>query len=303
MVNGKFDKKPEDIHYEIKDRKFLMLASIGDQAIGAAPTIIVTTLIGLAASSVFSIYSMIFVSVKTLINSFHHAVSAIFGNLVASSGEDNNKIREVFDTLLYIFMMLGALLASCCAFLFMGFIKLYSSGFTEGVYIQPILACFIVAYIAIFSVRTVFNFVSHSYGLFKLTCKVTVIFGAIGVCISAIATKLWGLPYVMLGVVFYHFITTCVLVYSFKKKIVWFKIEKKWIMRIAIMILLPVISWNIYSSGVFLTESWIGWFLMAVQYAIAVAACLLVYTLIFDRKPFLSLISYGKAIFGVKKTK
>lgn len=294
LVGGKITSKPEDTNYKIKDRKFLMLASIGDQAIAAAPTVIITTFINLAASSVFSVYSMVYLSMKTLINSFHHAVSAIFGNLVATS--DDNRIGEVFDTLLYIFVMLGTLLSSCCAFLFMNFIDLYSEGFTEGAYVQPALACFVVAYVAVFSVRTVINFVSHSYGLFKLTCKATLICGAISICVSLVATIMFGMPYVMMGVLLYHFSSMCVLTHSMKKQIAWFRIDKKWIVRFVVMIILPATSWWLHSSNLFAISSWLEWFATAVIYALVIAGCLLIYTLIFERKAICELVGYVKTI-------
>ena len=300
LTNGHIEKKPDDTSYKIKDRKFLMLASIGDQTIEAAPTVITTTLINLAASSVFSVYSLVYISLKSLINSFHHAVSAIFGNMVATA--DEKRVGNTFDILLYVFVMLGTLLSSCCAFLFMEFIELYSSGFTEGVYIQPVLACFIIAYIAIFSVRTVMNFVSHSCGLFKLTCKATLVCGAICLVVSIAATAMFGMPYVMVGVLLYHATTICVLIYYFKKQISWFKMDIKWIARGIIMIVFPSVSWII--SKQFSASGWIGWFASAVIYAVLVSIGLLIYTLVFERSAFCMILKYLKMIFNrSKKTK
>lgn len=299
LTKGKLTRKPEDTGYKIKDRGFLMVASIGDQAVAAAPTVIVTTFIDLVAASVFSVYSMIYLSMKTLVNSFHHAVSAIFGNLVATA--EDSRIAEVFDTLLYIFAMLGALLASCTAFLFMDFIGLYAEGFTEGVYMQPVLAILIVAYIAVFAVRTVFNFVSHSCGLFRETCKATLPCGAVSVVISAVAAMLFGMPYVMVGVLLYQFGTMCVLIVYFKKKISWFKIERKWLLRGAVLVVMPALSWWLYESGLFAISSWLGWFATAVVFALAVAACLLAYSLIFERKALRSLWGYVKNIILSKR--
>lgn len=299
LVGGRIVKHPKDKTCKIKDRGFLMMASIGDQAVAAAPTVIITTFINLAASSVFSIYSMIYLSMKTLINSFHHAVSAIFGNLVATA--EDRKIAEVFDTLLYVFMMLGALLSSCCAFLFMHFIDLYAAGFTEGVYIQPMLACFIVAYVATFSVRTVINFVSHSCGLFRDTCKATLACGGISIIACVLGALLGGMPYVMVGVLLYDFSSMCVLLYAFVKKVSWFKFSARWLVRLAVMVVLPTASWWVYKSNVFFIGGWFGWFVMAIVCAALISAILLIYTLIFERKEFFLLLGYVKTIFKSKK--
>ncbi len=301
LVGDKIVKRPANKEYKIKDRRFLMLSSIGDQTIAAAPTVIITTFINLAASSVFSVYSMIYLSMKTLINSFHHAVSAIFGNLVATGSD--RKISEVFDALLYVFSMLGALLAACCAFLFMPFIDLYAKGFTEGAYIQPALACFIVAYVAVFSVKTVINFVSHSCGLFRDTCKATLACGAVSLVVCVLAALFLDMPYVMLGVLLYELSSMCVLIAAFKKKISWFKLNIRWISRAVVMIVLPTLSWWVYKSGIFFIGGWFGWFFMAVVYAVLMALLLLIYTLIFDRKVIFLLFGYVKTIFSRSKNK
>lgn len=299
LIKGRIVKKPSETDFKIKDRKFLMLASIGDQMVEAAPTVIITTFINFAASSVYSVYALVYISLKSLINSVHLAVSPVFGNLVVAS--DGKRIGRIFDTLLYVFMMLGALLSSCCAFLFMDFIGLYSKGFTDGIYVQPVLAIFIVAYIAVFSVRTVFNFVSHSYGLFKVTCKATLACGAVSLLVSVVATLLWGMPYVMLGLLLYHFSTMCVLIYAFKKQIPWFSFKPRWFLRAVVMVVLPVVSWGLYRGGLVSMSSWFGWFAAAVVYAAAVAACLLIYSLIFERQAVAMLLGYVKAIFKSKK--
>lgn len=299
LVGKRLTSNPVNKKYEIKDRKFLMLASIGDQAIAAAPTVIITTLISLASSSVFSVYSMIYISMRTLIDSVHHSVSAVFGNLVTTA--DDQKISKVFDALLYVFVMIGTLLASCCAFLFMNFISLYTEGFEATDYNQPVLACFIVAYIAIFAVKTVFSFVSNSYGLFKLTCKATLICGAISLVVSIVSTMLLGMPYVMVGVLMYHFSTMCVLIFAFKKEITWFDVDAKWIPRIAIMILLPTMSWWLYKANIVFLGGWIGWLSMAIIYAIITIGVLLVYTIIFEKKELRLLTEYMRAGLVRKK--
>ena len=298
LVGGKIHNHPQNKRYIIKDRKFLMFASIGDQAVAAAPTVIVTTFIGLAESSVFSIYSMIYISMKTLINSLHHAVSAIFGNLVTTS--DDKKIASVFNILVYMFVVLGTFLASCTAFLFMDFIALYSRGFTGVNYNYPLLAELVVVYIAVFAIRIVFNFVANSYGLFKLTCKASLVCGGMALVISTLFTILFGMPYVMTGAIFYELSSMCILIYAFKKQIAWFRTEK-WIIRALVLIFAPTISWLIRGVLPFSVLGWLQWVLSAVLYAVCVVTVLLAYSLIFERKEFASLMRYTKQILHSKR--
>ncbi len=301
LITGKIVKNPKNKNYKIKDRKYLMLASIGDQTISAAPTVIVTMVVNLNAASVFSVYSMVYISMKTLLNSFHHSISAIFGNLVASA--QNTLIARVFDGLFYVFAMLGTLLSSCCAFLFMKFIDLYCVGFNGQSYIQPILACFIVAYIAIFAIKSVITILSNSYGLFKINCKTTLICGFVSLVLCIIITVLFGMQYVMVGVLFYHISTLCVFIYVMRKRIDWFKLNFKWILRAIVLISFPILSWNAHNYFLFDVNSWVGWIILGIIFACVIAMCLLIYTLIFERNVFLMLIKYLKLIFSSSKKK
>ena len=57
---NKITNHPINKNYIIPNKKYLMLQCIGEQAITAAPTIIITTILGLSFSSVFSIYFLVF---------------------------------------------------------------------------------------------------------------------------------------------------------------------------------------------------------------------------------------------------
>lgn len=298
LSKGKIDPNPENKNYKIKDRKNLMLNSIGTEMITAAPTVIITTFIGLAYSSVFSVYALIYTSMKTIINSVQLSVSAIFGNLVAKAKDE--KIARVFNILVYIFISTGALLASCTAFMIMPFINIYTKGFDSLDYKVPVLAIFVVAYIVIFSVRIVYAFVSTVYGLFKEMCKLTLTLGAVGVAISTIATILFGMPYVMVGVLLFHASYTVSLLLIFKKRIPWFTL-KKLPVRLIFLCLMPTISFALYYMDIVKIASFAQWAVVAVIFALIVCCVLLAYSLIYERKEFFALLNYLKKIVTKKK--
>lgn len=297
-TKNKLQKVDENETFIIKDRKYLMMSSIGNESITAAPTVLVTTFVGLAYSSVFAVYSMIFVSMKTIINSVQLSISSIFGNLVATSKDE--KIARVFNLVTFVFFMLGALLASCSAFLFMPFIKLYTAGFIGVNYVWPILSIFVVVYIALFSVYILYAFVSNIYGLFKLNCKITLSVGLVGVIVSALCTWLFGMPYVMVGVLLYYVISSIVLMGYLKKNIAWFNF-KKLIRRILLLIALPTASYILSTLNLITVSGWMQWFVVALIFALAVMVVIIVYGLIFEIQELKSLIAYAKTILGRKK--
>jgi O-antigen/teichoic acid export membrane protein len=269
------------------------MSSIGGGAIEAAPTVIISTFLSLALSSVFSIYALIYTSMKMLINSVQLSISAVFGNLVATS--DDIKISRVFNDLVYMFTILGAFLASCTAFLFMPFIGIYTEGISEISYYYPVLAALIVFYIAIFAMRSVFGFVSTVYGLFKDTCKITLICSGIGILISFGCTMVFGIPYVMVGLIFYNFCSMMVLLWIFKKKISWFN-TKKLGRRMVALIGFPTLSWVSYNVLNLQIATWIAWLIAAIGIAAISIIFLIVYSLIFERTEMRSLFGYVRGI-------
>lgn len=67
------------------------------------------------------------------------------------------------------------------------------------------------------------------------------------------------------------------------------------------MLVLPMASWWLYHSGTFSINSWSDWFLTAMVYAMVIVGCLLVYSVIFERKTLVMLLGYVKAVFRSKR--
>ncbi len=303
-TKGKIVKEPKDKNFVIKDRKYLIYTSIGNEAITASPTVIITTFISLAKASVFSVYSMLYTSMKTLLKTVQLSVSPIFGNLVASSNDE--KIAKVYNVLQYIFLMVGVVLSSCIAFLIMPFLKIYTVGFENAQdYISSILAIFVIGYVVLFSIRNSMGYVSTVYGLFKVTYKITLTSGIIGVVISLVCTLLFGFEYVMTGVLAYNLMYIVRNMIILKQRVSWFKYGKLF-QRIALILIVTIVSYLLYAFNVFgvaSVNSFIGWLLYAICFGVAILVLVLIYSLIFERKEFFALIDYAKAMLKRKGKK
>ena len=107
----------------------------------------------------------------------------------------------------------------------------------------------------------------------------------------------------MSGVLLYQLSTTCVLVWSFRKQISWFELRPIWLLRGALMVILPTISWILQSMELLTVSSWLSWFITAIIYGFLCAVVLLIYTLIVERKVIFYLIGYVKAILRSSKNK
>ena len=295
---GIITNNPENKNFKIPNRKYLMLSSIGAEMVTASPTVIITTFIDLIHSSVFSVYSMIFTSMKTILSSIQLSFSAIFGNLTKT--EDNSKILDVHSGIELLTIWLGTVASSCVGFLIIPFIKLYSSG-ADADYLSVLLALFVVAYTIVFSFRTSFGYVATVYGLFKDTCFIVLFFGVLGIVISIVSTILFGMPYVMIGLLFNQIGCSFTTLIVIKKKVKWFRV-KKLIARTIVMILISGASTALFFIIKPNISNWIIWLGFAFIVAFVSFIFFFAYCLLFDKKCIKMYFAYIRNIFSKRKS-
>ena len=290
---GLITRFPKNKAYPIPDRKYLLLASLGTQAITASPSVIITTILGLKYSSVFSIYFMVYTSLHTILNSIQLSISAIFGNVVAS--EDSDKISGVYDMVSLATFVLGAVLATCAAIMFMPFVAIYTSGVSDFNYIYPALSYLIVLYIALFTIETSYAYVATVYGYFKQICKITLACGAAGILVSIAAVALFGMPYVMTGLIvniLANIVFKCRII---RKNNTWFSlgaIIRRTIFMAVMITIGAVLPYMIKLQIV----GWIRWFIHAIIIFLLSCVCALTYCLLLEKSTTLKLFRYFKKI-------
>lgn len=296
LSKGIITKNPNNKKFKIPNRKYLMLSSIGSEMVTASPTIIITTVIDLVHSSIFSVYAMIFTSMKTILNSIQLSFSAIFGNLTKTAAD--NRIYEVHSSIELLTIVLGTIAASCVGFLIMPFIKLYSYG-ADANYQYSILGIFVVVYTVIFAFRSSFGYVATVYGLFKDTCRIILAFGITGILISIVCTLLFGMPYVMIGLLFNQLGCAISTIIIIKKKVQWFR-PKRLFFRTVTMIAVTTVSTVCYFVFAPIINGWLMWVVYAVSVALIAGTTMLIYCLIFERKYLKMLLLYFKVFFKKK---
>lgn len=295
LSKGIITSNPRNKNYAIPDRKYLMLSSIGSEAVTISPQIIISTFIGLAYTSVFSVYSMVFTSMKTLLNSVQLSLSAIFGNLVKTS--DDEHIYEVYDSIQLFTTLVGTVLSFCVGFLMIPFVKIYTHGVTDIDYVYPLLAFFTVAYTLIFTFRTSFAYVATVYGLFKFTGTITLAFGGTGIIISTVCSLLFGLPYVMVGLLVNQLGCACLTLYILKKKVSWFKYGRLFV-RSFLMLFISVLGVVLHYTlnlSIPTFSIWAGYGFVS---AIGVSVVVLIYCFIFERRQLNNMFAYLRTIIG-----
>lgn len=295
LSKGKITRNPQNKEYEIPNRKYLMMSSVGSEAVTASPSIIITTFVGLAASSVFSVYAMVFTAVKTVLNSIQLSLSAIFGNLVKTAEDEH--IRDVYSVIEYTTIALGTVIAACVAYLLVPFIKLYTVGVTDAEYLHIQLVFFVVAYAVIFAFRTAFGYVATVYGLFKQTCKITLFFGIVGIVVSAVCVIFAGMPYVMCGLLLNQLGCALTTLHVIKKNIGWYKMSSL-IRRTATMLLIVASIILIYFLFTPTVASWLSWVIYGVISFVFASILWLLYSVLFERKILKNLGMYVKNLLA-----
>ena len=299
LTRGKINRNPKNKTFVISNRKFLLLSTIGTEVVSALPQIIISNVVGLVYTSVFSVYSMIFVSMKTVLNSISYSFVGTFGNLVKTSND--NRVREVFNCISLITMALGTVLASCTAFLIMPFVEVYTSGIADVNYIYQSLGIMVSIYIMILSFRLAFSFVTTVYGLFKQVCVVTITTSIISSVLSIICTIAFGMPYVMVGLISNQVICSIGIIIILKKNVKWFRISEL-IRRLVSMFAITAFFYSMYVALDIKNSSIWNWLIVAIICFCASVLIELIYCLIFERKDLHSVLSYIK-LAASKKAK
>lgn len=298
LSKGKITKNPINKNFKIPNRGYLMLSSVGTELVTTSPSLVITTIVGLAFSSVFSVYSMVFSSMRKILVSIQYSVSPIFGNVVKTS--DDQKTKEVYDFIEFVTIMVGTIVSACVGFLIIPFIHVYTLNVVDMNYMYPVLAFLVVAYVFLITVRTSFNFVATVYGLFKQMCIVTIVFGITGVLLSIGCVFFFGFPYVMCGLLFYELACIILTLYFLKKNVSWFSI-KKLIIRSSFMLGLTLISVFSYLLFDWRIDSILKWIIFALIVALLSIIIVAVYSLIFERKQLKLLFNYIHHFFKKKK--
>jgi O-antigen/teichoic acid export membrane protein len=288
---------PKDNRYEIKNRGYLLCNQVATQAVESSPVILITILYDLKLVSVFSIYNLVQMAIKMLINTVQYSISAVFGNVVVAESEE--KVKNVFNIMQFVFCMMGVFICSCMIIMFMPFVRLYTIGITDANYIYPILAFLIVVNTMSFSLYIPYCLMANVYGFFKETYLQAMICAVFSIAFSCIFGMVY-MPLVLIGLIFYYLSSFIYRLLLINNKISWFRFEKM-PRRIAVLVLFPFATYIMGEKFTVSVVSWMDWFIVAFLIAVAVIMFMLMYVGLFERKEFATCMEYGKDLLKSRK--
>ena len=250
--------------------------------------IIVLTLFStLANVSVYSVYYMVISSIQQLYQSAAAGVQAAAGSLWARG--DRNSQEKMFHTAQMCLHYVTVFLFCCIGLLIVPFIRVYTNGFVDADYIQPVFAAVLTVAYGIRCLRTPYNIWILAAGDYKRTQRCHIIAAALNLTISLIAVLLWGLLGVAIGtLIAMVYQTTWMAVYNIKHllKMPWWNVAKQFAVDFLTAGAICLVSSFVKLAAV----SYWGWFLMALQVGLIAAVIVFLSAITFYRKQTLQML-------------
>jgi len=246
-------------------------------------TIVLTLFSTLTNVSVYSVYNLVVYGMMRLYRSAISGFNAIVGNLWAK--QDIKRLNRVFENIETLLHYTVVFLFSCTAVLILPFVRIYTSGISDGNYIQPLFAALLLLAHSFQCLRSVYNMLILGAGHYKQTQSCHIIAAVINLLVSIIAVKSLGLIGVAIGtLIALAYQTIWMALYNSRNLLKW--PIKHFIKHIvidlltaaAIVLITSKICWNV--------TGYLGWFTMAALVAMVAMLITVVSAFVFYRNNF-----------------
>ena len=235
-----------------------------------APAIIITSTLGLATVSVYSVYNMVVGSMSTCIDVFTSGLAASFGNIkVLGDDELLKKTNEQFRVSIFFIM---SVLYSTMMVMLLSFVKLYTGDVTDVEYVIPAFSILITLYGVLRAVKGPYGMLVHSMGKYReinpwLVIEATIVVGG-GILFS----KMYGLVGVAMALVVAEVFMLIVMLRFTPKHLISVNITQEFfrIFRvfISVFICFFVNKWIGYDPKSYIT--WIMYALITVLFSVVI---------------------------------
>lgn len=147
--------------------------------------------------SVYNVYNMVVVGVRTLVLSITHGVSAHFGKMIAEGNQE--KLFNDFKEMDWILNTVSVIIFGCTSVLIVPFVRIYTKGVNDTNYIVPGFAILITLAQLFRCIRLPYNVVILSAGHFKQTQCNYIIAAFVNIAVSVLMVRRHGLIGVAVG--------------------------------------------------------------------------------------------------------
>ena len=185
-------------HSLLKDRNSYLLTEIAWTVFSATDMIVLSMFVSTKLSSVYSVYSMIYSSLNTLLTAVSGSILYVLGQVYHESIEKYRVVHDSFNT---VFIGSITILVSTAYMLTVPFLKLYTRGVTDVDYIQPELPIMFCLVQILSWNRYVTGNLTAIAGYAKQTSVISIIEALVNLICSVVLVNYYGIVGVLFATV------------------------------------------------------------------------------------------------------
>ena len=193
----KINIKKNQNGYEIKNKRDGLAQHIAWVIFENTDIVILTLFSSLANVSIYSIYSMICIAIRSVVYSMTNGIDSIFGNTIA--GGDNKSLKFQFEIYEVAYFTIITIIFALSIILITPFISVYTVNINDIDYVNKTLGILFILSEYIFAVQLPYRSLIHGAGHFKETKIGAWVECILNILISIILVFKLGLIGVIIG--------------------------------------------------------------------------------------------------------
>lgn len=242
--------------------------------------------------SVYSVYNSVIYAIESFFTTVSDSISAAIGNMIAKGEEDNLKawfeVYQVINTAAATFVCVMESL------LIIPFVRIYTNGVTDAVYIRPVFAYMMIAAQWFFCIRLPYNNMINSAGHYRQTKTGAYLEVILNIGISILTVYKFGLCGVAFGTLVAMAARTGYMAWYLSKNLlnrkIWLFI-KDTALNLAFAVIL---IWVTGKTVVISADNLLVWAIYAAAMSVCIIAVIVVFNVIVHNKSI---------VFAIKKFK
>lgn len=286
----------------LNNRWNVLYLNIAQSAQGAAPTIIITFLLGLTQVSVYSIYNIVFTGINLLFGMVSSSLQATFGNLFVSNRKQ--ELTELFGIYEYLFTQLIAIVYGVTFIMIFPFIYLYLNGVDSEEYLKIYIGVLFTLNGLLYNVKGPKNMLIFAAGHYKETRVQTTIQTALLIIIGPILVIYFGLYGLLLAMIIANLYRVIDVTVYVPKKILNSSLKESLtnLLLMSVTFVGGICFYFSYSKNILLIESWKEWIILSSVFFILLSLISIIITLIFKRTIIKKIYSKGIQVIKNKRS-
>lgn len=249
---------------------------------------VLTVFSTLSNVSIYSVYHSVIYGIKQLIISMMNGIQSVFGELWAK--KQTEELSNFFFWIEWIVHTISVFAFGCTATLMVPFIRVYTKGVNDANYIVPLFSMIITIAHMSHCLRLPYQMMIIACNRFKETQRNYILSALINLVISIITVYFWGLIGVAIGTLVAMVHQTVWMVHYNHKHLLKIPLKNS-LKQFFTDFTIFVIGVSLCSFIELKEETFISWFVMAIETAFLWGVIVISYSLIFYRNNIATILS------------